>query len=56
MAQYKHLRELLGPYEAPRDSIQPNLVMRGGELVGEVEKMRMLVARVSGRLAERSGM
>lgn len=55
LAQYKRLRELLVPYQAPRENIQPNLVMRGGELVGEVEKMRLLVARVSGRLADRNG-
>lgn len=37
--------------------IQPNLVTRDGELIQEMEKMRMLVARVGGRIAQqkRSG-
>jgi hypothetical protein len=41
----------LEPFREPQDNVQPNLVTRDGELVRELEKMRMLVARVSGRIA-----
>lgn len=33
-------------------AIQPNLVTRDGELAQELEKMRMLMARVSGRISQ----
>lgn len=50
--QLQHLRRLLEPFEEPPTDIQPNLVSRDGELVQELEKMRMLVARVGGRIAQ----
>ncbi|KAJ5091563.1 hypothetical protein NUU61_006433 [Penicillium alfredii] len=50
--QLHHLQRLLGPFQNPRRDIQPNLVTRDGELVQELEKMRMLVARVGGRIAQ----
>ncbi|KAJ0425898.1 kinetochore Sim4 complex subunit Fta4 [Aspergillus carlsbadensis] len=49
--QLRQLQRLLGPFHEPQDNVQPNLVTRDGELVRELEKMRMLVARVSGRIA-----
>ncbi|CAI7674033.1 unnamed protein product [Penicillium manginii] len=50
--QLQHLRRLLEPFEEPPRDIQPNLVSRDGELVQELEKMRMLMARVGGRIAQ----
>ncbi|KKK12690.1 kinetochore protein [Aspergillus ochraceoroseus] len=51
--QLRHLQHLLEPFQEPQSNIQPNLVTRDGELVQELEKMRMLVARVSGRMAQK---
>ncbi|KAJ5391718.1 hypothetical protein N7509_007208 [Penicillium cosmopolitanum] len=50
--QLQHLRRLLEPFEEPPRDIQPNLVNRDGDLIRELEKMRMLVARVGGRIAQ----
>jgi hypothetical protein len=50
--QLQHLQQLLEPFQDPQKNIQPNLVTRDGELVRELEKMRMLVARVGGRIAQ----
>lgn len=50
MAQYKQLEALLEPFKNPQENIQPNLLTRDGELVQEIDKMRMLVARVAGRV------
>lgn len=52
LEQLRYLQRLLGPYQDPQKDIQPNLITRDGELVQELEKMRMLVARVGGRLAQ----
>lgn len=52
LEQLRHLQRLLEPYEDPQKDIQPNLITRDGELVLELEKMRMLVARVGGRIAQ----
>ncbi|EEA25710.1 hypothetical protein TMatcc_006059 [Talaromyces marneffei ATCC 18224] len=50
LAQYKQLEALLEPFKNPQENIQPNLITRDGELVREIDKMRMLVARVAGRV------
>ncbi|RAL11098.1 kinetochore subunit FTA4 family protein [Aspergillus homomorphus CBS 101889] len=50
--QLRQLQRLLEPFQSPQDNIQPNLVTRDGELVQELEKMRMLVARVGGRIEQ----
>ncbi|KAL6236967.1 hypothetical protein BDW75DRAFT_96489 [Aspergillus navahoensis] len=50
--QLRLLQRLLEPFREPQTNVQPNLVTRDGELVRELEKMRMLVARVSGRIAQ----
>jgi hypothetical protein len=50
LAQYKQLEALLEPFKNPQENIQPNLLTRDGELVREIDKMRMLVARVAGRV------
>ncbi|KAL5342392.1 kinetochore Sim4 complex subunit Fta4 [Aspergillus crustosus] len=50
--QLRQLQRLLEPFRVPQINVQPNLVIRDGELIKELEKMRMLVARVSGRIAQ----
>ncbi|KAJ5161583.1 hypothetical protein N7492_006975 [Penicillium capsulatum] len=50
--QLHHLQRLLDPFQEPQQDIQPNLVTRDGELTQELEKMRMLVARVGGRIGQ----
>ncbi|KAL4970237.1 kinetochore subunit FTA4 family protein [Aspergillus stella-maris] len=52
--QLRQLKLLLEPFCEPQENVQPNLVTRDGELVQELEKMRMLVARVSGRMAQKT--
>ncbi|PYI32350.1 putative kinetochore protein fta4 [Aspergillus indologenus CBS 114.80] len=50
--QLRQLQRLLEPFQNPQANIQPNLVTRDGELVQELDKMRMLVARVGGRIEQ----
>ncbi|KAL3480291.1 kinetochore Sim4 complex subunit Fta4 [Aspergillus californicus] len=50
--QLRQLQHLLEPFREPQENVQPNLATRDGELVRELEKMRMLVARVSGRIGQ----
>ena len=52
LAQYKHLKSLLEPFDDPQANIQPNLVTRDGQLGEELDRMRMLVAKVAGRIEE----
>lgn len=40
------------PFKDPQKNIQPNLITRDGELAQELDKMRILVARVAGRLSQ----
>ena len=54
--QLRRLQELLEPFGKPQENIQPNLVTRDGELVQELEKMRMLAARVGGRMEQNKTM
>lgn len=51
LAQYKQLETLLEPFKNPQENIQPNLVTRDGELIREIDRMRMLVARVAERVS-----
>lgn len=50
VARYKMFIELLEPFKNPTETIQGNLVARDGELEKELERMRLLVARVRGRV------
>lgn len=52
VAQYQQLHKMLDPLQDPVANIQPNLVTRDGELSQELDRMRVLLARVSARLAE----
>lgn len=50
LAQYKQLKELLEPFKDPQVNIQPNLVTRDSPLGQEIDRMRMLVAKVTSRI------
>jgi hypothetical protein len=52
LAQYRQLEALMGPFKDPQKNIQPNIISRDGELSQEIDKMRMLVARVAGRVSQ----
>lgn len=52
LAQYKQLNTMLAPFENPHHTIQQNLVTRDGELSKELEKMRLLIARVAVRVGQ----
>ncbi|KAL9121059.1 MAG: hypothetical protein Q9187_002387 [Circinaria calcarea] len=50
-AQYKQFQHLLEPFKDPLVNIQPNLVTEDGELQRELEKMKVLMARVSEKVS-----
>lgn len=50
LAQLQQLTQLLQPLEDPGAQVQPNLVGREGEVGKELERMRVLVERVSGKV------
>ncbi|EDN04780.1 predicted protein [Histoplasma mississippiense (nom. inval.)] len=50
LTQYRLLRELLEPFKDPQINIQPNLVTRDSPLGQEIDRMRMLVAKVTSRV------
>jgi hypothetical protein len=52
LVQYKRLKALLEPFDDPQSNIQPNLVTRDGQLGDELDRMRMLVAKVAGKVDE----
>ena len=54
LEQLKALQQLLGPYKDPQKSIQPNLVTRNGELGKELDRMRVLLARVTGAIQQQN--
>ncbi|KAK4177865.1 kinetochore Sim4 complex subunit Fta4, partial [Triangularia setosa] len=51
VARLRGLERLLEPFEDTGGCVQGNLVGRNGELEMELERMRMLLARVEGRVA-----
>ena len=52
---YRRLKELLEPLEGAQENVQPNLVTRDGELSRELDRMRVLLARVTGRIGQAEG-
>lgn len=50
IAQYQKLRDELEPFGDVRENVQENLCTRDGPMEAELQKMRMLLARVKGRL------
>ena len=43
---------MLQPFQEPQKILQPNIVVRDGELAKEMERMRALSARLVGKLGE----
>jgi len=52
LTQYTHVETLIEPFRDAQNNIQPNLLTRDGELLQELDKMRMLVARVTSRVGQ----
>ena len=52
LVRYEHLRGLVGPLDEPQKNVQPNLVTKDGELSRELDKMRVLLARVTARIGD----
>ncbi|KAK2865171.1 hypothetical protein FQN49_003844 [Arthroderma sp. PD_2] len=50
LLQYKRLMRLLEPFEDPQNTIQPNLATRDGQLGAELDRMRMLLAKVASKV------
>lgn len=51
VARYRMLRESLRPFEDARETVQENLCTKNGEVERELQRMRMLLARVAGRMS-----
>lgn len=49
-AQYKLLHQLMELFNNVQDNVQPNLVTNDGELGNELNKMKVLIARVREKL------
>jgi len=47
----KQLRHYLKPFKDAQENIQPNLVTKDGELSKELERMKVLLARVGEKMA-----
>lgn len=47
----RRVREMLAPFGGGGGGVQENLVTRDGEVERELERMRMLLARVGGKVA-----
>ncbi|KAK4948131.1 hypothetical protein LTR10_013185 [Elasticomyces elasticus] len=52
LSKHKYLQKLLEPMEDPQTSIQPNLVTRDGEMSRELDRMRVLLARVTAKVSD----
>lgn len=50
LAQYKVLHQLMALFKMVQDNVQPNLVTKDGELENELDKMKVLIARVREKL------
>lgn len=49
VARLRHMQTLLDPFKS---GVQENLVTRNGEVEQELERMRMLLLRVAGRVSQ----
>ena len=52
LARYQALQKLLRPFENAKENVQPNLVTKDGELAKEMERMWVLLAKVTGKVAQ----
>jgi hypothetical protein len=50
LGRLKAMSELMEPFEGGTEGVQENLLTRGGEVERELERMRILLARVGGRV------
>jgi hypothetical protein len=50
-AQFQRIDRTLKPLKDPTTNIQPNIVTRDGELAKELDRMRVLMARVNPKMA-----
>ena len=50
LQRYQKLQVLLRPYEKPESNVQPNLVQKDGEMAEELARLRVLCARIAGRV------
>ena len=50
LQRYQKLQQLLRPYEKPESNVQPNLVQKDGEMAEELARLRVLCARIAGRV------
>ena len=55
IAGYKKLEQELEPLGDAKENVQQNLCTRDGPVEAELQKMRMLLARVKGRLEAMDG-
>ncbi|RYP90061.1 hypothetical protein DL770_003841 [Monosporascus sp. CRB-9-2] len=51
----RRMQALLAPFADAAQQVQPNLVTRNGEVEKELERMRVLLVRVAGRVAQLPG-
>ena len=51
LVQMKQLQQLLEPFKDAQENIQPNLVTKDGELSKELERMKVLLARLGEKMA-----
>ena len=52
LARYEEMKQLIAPLDEPQKNVQQNLVTRDGELSRELDRMRVLLARVTGRVKD----
>ncbi|KAI1611354.1 kinetochore Sim4 complex subunit Fta4 [Exophiala viscosa] len=52
LSRHKYLQKLLEPLDNPQASVQPNLVARDGEMSKELDRMRVLLARVTAKVSD----
>jgi hypothetical protein len=55
LAQYRKLGGLVEPFRDPQVNVQPNLVTKDGELKTELDRMRVLIAKVASGLQGSEG-
>ncbi|KAK1831578.1 kinetochore Sim4 complex subunit Fta4 [Podospora conica] len=52
VVRLQRMKGLLEPFEEAAETVQGNLVTRNGEVEAEMQRMRMLLARVGGRVGQ----
>ena len=52
LSKHKYLQKLLETLDDPQASIQPNLVTRDGDMSRELDRMRVLLARVTAKVSD----